>query len=115
MAKEFEVRFEGVLPASAGQVWDAITGGTAGWLWPIDYEPRQGGSEAGLTPNGGTVTAWDPPGHFATRGEGEDGWYNHLDYRLEARDGETYLRFVHSGVIEDNFDTEYDACRQHTA
>ena len=43
MAKEFEVRFDGLLPADPDQAWAAITTSqTAGWLWEIDYEPRLG-------------------------------------------------------------------------
>lgn len=70
---EFEVRWEGALPASPREVRDAFTVHTAGWLWTIEYEPRAGGAERGLTPGGGTVTVWDPPRRFVTRAEGEDG------------------------------------------
>jgi uncharacterized protein YndB with AHSA1/START domain len=114
MGKAFEVRFAGMLPAAPEDVWAAITTGTAGWLWPITYEPRLGGSEVGVTDDGGTVTAWDPPHHFATHGESTDGWHNTLDYLLEARDCGTFLRFTQSGVIFANWDNEYDGCRQHT-
>jgi hypothetical protein len=64
MPKQFEVRFEGELPATPQEVWDAFTTYTRGWYWEIDYEPRLGGKESGLTAAGGTVTAWDPPRHF---------------------------------------------------
>jgi hypothetical protein len=37
MAEEFEVTWEGELPASPREVWDAFTRRTAGWLWDIDY------------------------------------------------------------------------------
>ena len=67
--KDFEVRFEGELPATPREVWDAITLHTSGWYWNISYEPRPGGAERGLTSAGGTVTAWEPPRHFATRAE----------------------------------------------
>lgn len=112
MGREFEVTIETVMPASPQQTWDAVTTGTAGWLWPIEYEPRVGGSESGLA--GGTVTAWEPAQHFATRAEGEDGWYNNIDVRLEPRDGGTLYRYAHTGVFQENWDTEYEGCRQHT-
>lgn len=67
MAKEFEVRWEGELPGTPQEVWDAFTVHTDGWLWKIEYEPRAGGAERGLTSGGGTVTVWDPPRHFVTR------------------------------------------------
>jgi hypothetical protein len=113
MTKESEVRFEGFLPATPADTWAAITAGTGGWLWPIEYEPRDGGAESGLTPNGGMVTAWKPTRHFVTYSEDEQGWFNTLEYFLEPKDGGTYLRFTHNTVL-DNWDVEYDACRQHT-
>jgi hypothetical protein len=110
--KQFEVTFEGELPGTPAQVWDAFTRHTSGWLWNIAYEPRVGGAETGLTSAGGAVTAWDPPRHFATRAERPDGWSNELDYRLEG----THLRYRHrSSAAEDEYDLQLDACRRHTA
>lgn len=114
--KEFEVRFEGELPAGPQAAWDAITRHTTGWLWDITYEPRQGGAERGLSSGGGTVTAWDPPRHFATRAEGRDGWWNNLDYVLEPSAGGSFLRYAHTSVLDDDeYDVQLDACRRHTA
>jgi hypothetical protein len=76
--RPFEVRHEGLLPATPEEAWAAITRQTAGWLWEITYEPRVGGAERGLTTDGGTVTAWDPPRHFATRAQRPDGWFNRV-------------------------------------
>jgi len=117
MAKEFEVRFDGLLPAQPDEAWAAITTPqTAGWLWAIDYEPRVGGAERGLSGDGGKVTAWEPNRHFATRAQRSDGWFNELDYLLEPRAGGTFLRYVHRGVMDDaGFDNDYEACRRHTA
>jgi hypothetical protein len=115
MSKEFEVRWEGVLPADPRQAWDAITRHTGGWLWEIDYEPRVGGAERGLTSGGGTVAAWDPPRHFQTRAERPDGWFNVLDYVLEPRGDGTLLRYTHTSVLASDFDAQYDQCAQHTA
>lgn len=114
MAEEFEVRWEGRLPAAPGTVWDAITVHTAGWLWKIAYEPRAGGAERGLTAGGGTVTAWDPPRHFATRATDGTG-FNELDYLLDPSGDGTYLRYRHRGVLGGDYDVELDACRRHTA
>ena len=110
--KQFEVTFEGDLPGTPQQIWDACTKHTGGWLWNIDYEPRVGGSETGLSSAGGVVTAWDPLRHFATRAEGQDGWSNELDYRLDG----THMRYRHrSGAAEDEYEVQLDACRRHTA
>ncbi|KFU83129.1 hypothetical protein SAMN04489729_4026 [Amycolatopsis lurida] len=114
MAKESEVRFEGFLPTTPADTWAAITTGSGGWLWPIQYEPRDGGAESGLTPDGGMVTVWKPSQRFVTYAEDESGWFNTLEYVLEPRDGGTYLRYEHTTVLDD-WDVEYDACRQHTS
>jgi uncharacterized protein YndB with AHSA1/START domain len=113
MYDEFEVRWDAVLPATPEQVWDAVTARAAGWIWPMEFEPRVGGAERGLTSNG-TVTAWDPPRHFQTRAERPDGWTNALDYTLEPHAEGTLVRYVHNGTTDD-YAVEYDACVQHTA
>jgi hypothetical protein len=114
MAKQFEVQWEGELPATPQEVWDAFTVHTAGWIWKIEYEPRVGGAERGLTSGGGTVTGWDPPRHFSTRARDGDG-FNQIDCLLEPRGAGTHLRYVHRGVIAEDYDRQLDACRQHTA
>jgi hypothetical protein len=111
--KDFEVQWEGELPGTPQEVWDAFTKHAAGWIWKIDYEPWVGGAERGLA--GGMVTAWDPPRHFQTRAERPDGFHNALDYTLEPRGDGTLLRYVHRGVLAEDYDRQLDACRQHTA
>lgn len=107
MSGEFEVRWTGTLPGTPPEIWDAFTRHTAGWLWPIRYEPREGGTETGLS-DGGTVVTWQPPHRFVTRSA--DGT-NQLTYVLDG----TRLSFTHHGVITGDYDTELDACRRHTA
>jgi hypothetical protein len=117
MYKEFEVSWEGMLPADPTQVWDALTVRTAGWLWKIEYEPRVGGAESGLTSDSatGTVTVWEPPRRFETNAWRSDGWRNNLAYELEPHGGETLLRYTQTGVLQDDeYDEQYDACVQHT-
>lgn len=116
-AKEFEVRWEGALPASPQDVWDAITQRADGYLWKIEYEPWVGGAERGLTAGGGTVTAWEPPRHLATRTrpETERDGVNELHFRLEPHGSITYLRYHHRAAVPaDDFDRQLDACRHHT-
>jgi len=118
MVKQWEVRWEGELPASPQDVWDAITKHADGYLWKVDYEPWVGGAERGLTKTGGTVTAWEPPRHFATRTrpEAERDGLNELDYRLEPSGAATYLRYVHRAEVPaGEYDVQLAACRQHTA
>lgn len=54
MSKEFEIVREFEVDASPEEVWEAITSGTGGWLWPLEYEPKKGGAapSAAPSPNG---------------------------------------------------------------
>jgi hypothetical protein len=58
-----------------------------------------------------TITGWEPAKRFAYRGEpGPDGTFMAIEYLLEGRDqGGTVLRLVQSGVLGDNWETEYEA------
>ena len=99
-------------------MWDAITRHADGYLWKIEYEPWVGGAERGLTAGGGTVTAWEPLRHFATRTrpETERDGFNEIDYVLEPLGAATYLRYTHRAEIPaDDFDRQLDACRAHTS
>ncbi|MFJ6567263.1 SRPBCC domain-containing protein [Streptomyces sp. NPDC091292] len=115
MSKEFEIVRELEVDATPQQVWDAITTGTAGWLWPSEFEPREGGATAG----GGVVTAWDPPHRFTTRVESDDmpgQSLNLLDQTVEPRDDgkRAWVRYVHSGILTDDWDNQYDGATKHT-
>jgi hypothetical protein len=115
--KDFEVTFDSDLPATPEQAWDALTRHTSAWLWEIRYEPRVGGAERGLSPHGGTMTAWDPGRHLGTRAEAPSGWFNQLDWRLSpAGDGRTHLGYRHATAFDEaEYDLQADACRRHTA
>jgi hypothetical protein len=105
MPREFECRREVILPASPDEVWEAVatTAGNAAWLFPNEIDP-----------GGVDVTVWDPPHRFATRSEQGD-WFNALEFVIEGREGGTsVLRYAHSGIFVDNWDTQYDAVQQHT-
>jgi hypothetical protein len=112
MAREFEIRREVELPATPEEIWEAVaTGpGNGGWLWPMKIEPGVGSAA-----EFGTVTAWDPARHLAVRVEGENGWFNALEFLIEARDGGTaVLRYMHSGIFVDDWDNQYDSADAHT-
>jgi hypothetical protein len=112
MAHEFEIRREVELPGTPEQVWEAITVRSDAWMFPTgEPEPRVGGKAA----HGSTVTAWDPPRAFAVRFEDDDGLVNALEHVIEAREGGTVvMRYVHSGVFVEDWDTQYDAASHHT-
>jgi uncharacterized protein YndB with AHSA1/START domain len=107
----FEIERAVMLPASPEQVFAAVTTGTAGWMFPTELSPAVGGTG----PDDPTVRSWEPPHEFRVRLDGEDGWFNALEYVIEARDGGTsVLRYVHSGVFTDDWDDQYDGARLHT-
>lgn len=105
MPPEFELTREVLLPATPEQVWEAVatTEGNAAWLFPNE-----------IAPDGSGTSAWDPPNRFAVRvQQGE--WFNALEFVIEGRDGATsLLRYMHSGIFMDDWETQYDAVQQHT-
>jgi hypothetical protein len=105
MPPEFELSREVILPASPEEVWEAVatTAGNAAWLFPNEIDPK-----------GSAVTAWDPPRQLAIRHQ-QGEWFNALEYVIEAREGGTsLLRYAHSGIFVEDWDTQYDAAQQHT-
>ncbi|GLZ32946.1 hypothetical protein Lesp02_51340 [Lentzea sp. NBRC 105346] len=115
MSREFELNKEVTLEATPEQVWDAIaTGpGISSWfMGPHTVEPGVGGRMTltiGDFSESSTITAWDPPKHLAYRGDtAPDGSFHAMEYLVEGREqGSTVLRFVHSGVVSDDWGDEY--------
>jgi hypothetical protein len=102
MNKEFEIVVEGEYPGTPEQVWNAVTTGTDGWLFPTD----------GLV---GEDLVVERPVHHINRTEGAYGWFNQLEQVIEDRpEGRSFLRWVHSGVFSDDWETQYDSASQHT-
>jgi uncharacterized protein YndB with AHSA1/START domain len=120
MPREFELRFEEILPASPEEVWAAIATGPGIDSWFMgrnDVEPREGGKavmETGGRREEATVTAYEPGRRFATRtATGPDGRFAAFEYLIEGREGGgTVLRVVHSGMLGDDWQDEYDALRR---
>lgn len=105
MSNEFECKREIVLPAGPQEVWDAVAtaAGNSAWLFPNE-----------IAPDGSGASAWDPPHRFAVRTQQGD-WFNALEFEIESDDGShTTLRYAHSGIFMDDWDTQYDAVQQHT-
>jgi uncharacterized protein YndB with AHSA1/START domain len=120
MTHPFEIRDEIALDATPEQVWEAIATGPGVDSWFMGHteiEPREGGrgslTIAGHTERS-TVTAWEPGKRFAFRGDdGPDGTFMAFEYLIEGREGgSSVLRFVHSGLLGDNWETEYDALKE---
>ena len=112
MSKEFEVRREVAVPGTPEQVFAAVTRETGAWMFPVEEVPGVGG----LGPDDPKVKVWSPPEHVSIRVEGPDGFFNALDYLIEAREGGTaHLRYVHSGVLmTDDWEAQYDGIGAHT-
>jgi uncharacterized protein YndB with AHSA1/START domain len=111
MSREFEVTREIDLPAAPDDVWIAITADTAAWQFPTGMEIPAGAAP----PDGAPVTTWDPPHRLVVRMEAPDGTFNALDYTIQAREGGTaHLRYVHSGILADEWEDQYDAIGAHT-
>jgi hypothetical protein len=111
MSRAFEVTREVDLPLAPDDVWTAITAAPAAWMFPTGMEIAAGGSP----PEGAPVTTWEPPNRLVIRMEAPDGTFNALDYTIEARAGGTaHLRYVHSGILSDEWEDQYDAIGAHT-
>lgn len=114
MGKEFEIIREFEVEAAPEEVWEAITTGTGGWLWPMEFEPKEGGAG----PFGSIVTVWDPPHRFVSRAESPEGvpqTFNQLDELIEPREGGgSWVRYVHSGIFVDDWENQYDGADKHT-
>jgi len=111
MSRPFEINREIDLPAAPEDVWIAITADTAAWQFPTGLEIPAGATP----PEGSPVQTWDPPRRLVVRMESPDGTFNALDYAIEARAGGTaHLRYVHSGILADEWADQYDAIDGHT-
>jgi hypothetical protein len=111
VSRRFEVTREIDLPAAPDDVWIAITADPAAWMFPTGMEIPAGDAP----PEGAPVTTWDPPHHLVIRMQSPDGTFNALEYAIEARGGATaHLRYVHSGILADGWEDQYDAIDGHT-
>ena len=120
MTHPFEIELEAILPASPQEVWDAIATGPGIDSWFMgrnEVEPHEGGTAAMDT--GGqraeaVVTAYEPGKRFATRtAAAPDGQFMAFEYLIEGRErSSTMLRVVHSGMLGDDWQDEYDALRR---
>jgi uncharacterized protein YndB with AHSA1/START domain len=120
MTHPFEIQLETILPASPEQVWEAIATGPGIDSWFMgrnQVEAREGGvaaMETGGHREEALITAYEPGKRFASRtSPGEDGRFMAFEYLIEGRDGgSTLLRVVHSGLLGDDWQDEYDALRR---
>lgn len=111
MSRPFEVRRELDLPASPEDVWTALTTDVDAWQFPSDLDVPADGSR----PDADYVKDWVPPRLFTIRMESPDGTFNALEYDVASLDGgRAHLRYVHSGILADGWEDQYDAIGVHT-
>src|SRR6478735_2897425 len=117
MPHPFRIETSVEIEATPEEVWEALTIGSQldGW-WigaPNEVEPRLGGKvrqNFGGAISESTITAWDPPHRFVDEGTpGPDGVVHALEFTIEGRSGTTTVRFVHSGFLGDDWESEYEA------
>jgi uncharacterized protein YndB with AHSA1/START domain len=116
-SQTFEISKGVEAAATPEQAWEAVATGPGLDSWFMgrnEIEPREGGVASwsiGDFTLRGTVTAWDPPGHFQFRTEeGTDGAFHQFDYRIEPKDGgRTGVRYTHSGRLTGDWEAEYEA------
>lgn len=100
--RNFEIVYDTELPGTPERVWEAVTAGTSGWMFPTDQWPA-------------VKTVEEYPAHLVSRMDGPDGWFNQLEHVLEPLDGgRARLHYVHSGIFADNWDEQYDGASRHT-
>ena len=100
--RNFEIVYDTELPATPERVWEAVTNGTPGWMFPTDQWPA-------------VRTVDEYPHHLVSRMDAPDGWFNQLEHVLEPLDGgRARLHYVHSGIFADNWDQQYDGASRHT-
>ncbi|MEV4541992.1 SRPBCC family protein [Micromonospora echinaurantiaca] len=119
MGHAFELTKDIELAATPEQVWEAIATGPGIDSWFMgrsEVNPGEGSRTrhdmAGFVSEA-TVTGWEPGKRFAYRGDaGPDGTFMAIEYLIEGREqGSTTLRLVQSGVLGDNWETEYEAMK----
>jgi hypothetical protein len=111
MWKPFEVKRLVELPADPETVFEAVSTGTGGWMFPSETEPAVGGESS----EDAKVARWEPGHRFTVEVGDENDWYNILDYVIEPTPSGSTLRYQHRSVLpEDVWDEQFAACDHHT-
>jgi uncharacterized protein YndB with AHSA1/START domain len=116
MGHRFELPQEGVVDAPIDRVWEAIGTGPGWDSWFMgrnEIEQREGGTVSfsiGDWTERSTIEAFDAPNRFVSQSApAPDGSFHRFDYNLEEREGGgTRIRYVHSGMLGDDWEAEYE-------
>lgn len=107
------------LAATPDEVWDAIATGPGMDAWFMGRTEVEGGAggEVRFTMGGrtqrSTITAFEPGSRFATvEDTAPDGRFMAFEYLIEGREGgSTTLRIVQSGMLGDDWESEFEAMK----
>ncbi|MEU8227869.1 hypothetical protein [Kribbella sp. NPDC048915] len=78
----------------------AVTRDSGAWLMPTE-------------PMKDTAIVWDPPHRCVSR-EQEGDWFNQVEFAIEGDAEGSYVRYVHSGIFDDDWDNQHDGASKHT-
>jgi uncharacterized protein YndB with AHSA1/START domain len=117
MGHAWEQRDEAIVAASVDEVWAAIATGPGIDSWFMGRSQVEPGPAGAVTTDlggfamNGTITAWDPPHHFAYRTDEPGERFFAFEYVIEGRDqSSTVLRLVSSGFLSDeDWEAEFEA------
>lgn len=116
MTHPFETRHELTVDATPDQVWEAIASGPGvdSWLMgrtEIDSADKTITFTLFGEVSTGTITVWEPGHRYAWHEDANpDGTFTAYEWLIEASDGGgAVVRVVHSGLLGDDWEAEYDA------
>jgi uncharacterized protein YndB with AHSA1/START domain len=105
--------------ATPEQVWEALTNPAQVDSWFMgrsEIDPRLGGAvktDLGDFVMESTVVAWEPGRRLRHETDtGPDGRRMAFEYLIEGQGGKTVIRVVHSGVLGDDWEGEYEALKE---
>jgi uncharacterized protein YndB with AHSA1/START domain len=114
MTHPCEVRDEFTVDATPEAVWEAIASGPGvdSWLMgrtEVDSANKSTTFTMFDEVSRSAITAWEPGHHYAIKeDENPDGTFMAMEWLIESRDGGgTFVRFVHSGMLGDDWEAEY--------
>ena len=112
MSREFEITREVDLPAAPDDVWTAITAEHRGLAVP----DRGWRSPPAATPEGAPIHDLGPaaPARDPHGVAGRDRSTRSTTRSRRASGGTAHLRYVHSGILADEWEDQYDAIDGHT-
>jgi uncharacterized protein YndB with AHSA1/START domain len=121
MGKDYDIHLSATVDATPDQIWDAIATGPGISSWfvgrtDIDGDTVRTAFGDGWMPTA-TITAHDPPHHFAHRSAtAPDGRFHAVEHLIEGRDQSgTVLRAVTNGFLPgDDWADEYEAMQYGT-